>query len=79
MASTPNDTWDAWNWNSIGDTGLVDFSFDGGATWNQAFGSTRYAFDVLVGGGGVPEPGTFLMLGSGVLAAAGVIRRKINL
>jgi len=77
MASTPNDTWDAWNWNSIGDVGLVDFSFDGGQNWQQAQGATRYAFQILSGGNtGVPEPGTLVMLGSGALAVAGVIRRR---
>jgi hypothetical protein len=79
MASTPNDTWDAWNYNSIGDTGLVDFSFDGGASWNQAFGATRYAFDVLVGGSPTPEPGTLVMLGTGVLALGGAFRRRLGL
>jgi hypothetical protein len=78
MASTPSDTWDAWNWNSIGDTGLVDFTFDGGTTWNQAFGATRYAFQILTGTTTTPEPGTLVMLGTGVLAMAGVIRRKFN-
>jgi hypothetical protein len=77
-ASAPGDTWDAWNWNSIGDTGLVDFSFDGGVNWNQAQGATRYTFEIFAGAG-VPEPGTFLMLGSGVLAVAGAFRRKLGL
>ncbi|SRR5579872_20082 len=77
MASAPNDTWDAWNWNSIGDTGLVDFSLDGGQTWNQAPGSTLYTFDVLGNtGGSVPEPASMVMFGSGLLAAAGMIRRR---
>jgi len=31
------------------------------------------------GGGTVPEPGSILLFGSGVLCAAGVIRRKLNL
>ena len=34
---------------------------------------------VSVSAGAVPEPGTILLLGSGVLGLAGVIRRKINL
>jgi hypothetical protein len=39
-------TWDAWNWNAQNATGLVDFTLDG-VNWNQAPGSTLYAFDVL--------------------------------
>ena len=77
MASTPSDTSDAWNWNSIGDTGLVDYTFDGGATWNQAFGNTRYAFQVLASP--VPEPGTLMLFGSGIIGLAGILRRKVNL
>jgi hypothetical protein len=77
MASTPRDTWDAWNFNSIGDTGLVDFTFDGGTTWHQAPGSTRYAFQVLANP--VPEPGTLMLFGSGIIGLAGILRRKINL
>jgi hypothetical protein len=30
------------------------------------------------GGGGVPEPGTLMMLGSGVIGLAGTLRRKLN-
>lgn len=32
----------------------------------------------LGGGGGVPEPGTLVMLGSGALGFAGLLRRKLN-
>jgi hypothetical protein len=80
MVSAPDPTWDAWNYNSTGDVGLVDYTFDGGQTWNQAPGSTRYAFDVLGGGGGggVPEPASLIMFGSGLLAAAGTIRRRFQ-
>ncbi len=76
VASTPNDTWDAWNWNSINDIGQVDYTTDG-VNWNAAPGSTLYTFQILATG--VPEPGTFVMLGSGVLAIAGVFRRKLGL
>jgi hypothetical protein len=43
------------------------------------FDGTVSGFRVYGGGGGVPEPGTFVMLGSGVLAAAGILRRKLGL
>ena len=39
-----NDTWDAWNWNSVGDSGT--FAFDTGSGWALA-GATRGAFDVI--------------------------------
>jgi hypothetical protein len=72
-----DDAWEAWNENTQNVTGLL--LQDSGSGWNSFPGSTLGAFDVLTGSGGVPEPGTFLMMGSGVLAAAGVFRRKINL
>jgi hypothetical protein len=42
--------------------------------WNQYDGTiTGFRID-----SGVPEPGTFVMLGSGILAAAAGLRRKFN-
>ncbi len=76
VGSTPNDTWDAWNWNSINDIGQVDYTQDG-VNWTQVQGATLYTFQIL--STGVPEPGTFVMLGSGVLAIAGVFRRRLGL
>ena len=32
-----------------------------------------------IGGSSVPEPGTLVMFGSGIIGLAGVLRRKINL
>lgn len=69
--------WEAWNLNNTGAVGLL--LQDSGGGWVQFPDNDMGAFDVLTGGGGVPEPGTFVMLGSGVLAAAGMIRRKFNL
>lgn len=69
--------WEAWNMNSTGATGLL--LQDSGNGWNSFPGQTDGAFDVITGGNtGVPEPGTLVMLGSGVLAAAGAFRRKFN-
>jgi PEP-CTERM motif len=63
-----------------GFTNLVSVAYDQG-TNSGYFGSqdTAYQFDnVVVSGSSVPEPDTLLMLGSGVLAAAGALRRKLN-
>ncbi len=79
LLSAPSDTWDAWNFNSTGDKGLVVQSTDGGATWHLADNGApgtqnRSAFDVLTNP--VPEPGSLALLGSGVLVLAGNLRRK---
>lgn len=70
--------WNAWNLNDQGATGIDLFSNDG-HNWNNNGVQSLGAFRILSGQGGVPEPGTFVMLGSGVLAAAGAFRRKLNL
>ena len=71
-------SWNAWNWNSQGVNGLDLYSTDGGVTWNSnGTGFALGAFDVL--GTQVPEPGTTLMLGSGLLAVAAAFRRKLGL
>jgi len=71
-------TWDAWDWNITGATGIDLFSTDNMNSWTNNGIQTLGAFRVLGQPTGVPEPGTLIMLGSGVLAAAGVIRRKFN-
>lgn len=71
-----NDEWAAWNLSNS-DVGLL--LQNSGSGWNQFFGEQEGGYDVLTGGVGTPEPGTFVMLGSGVLALAGAFRRKINL
>jgi hypothetical protein len=74
----------AWNpqdgtlWMVSGITGdLVQYSTAG------AFLSTGPNVGYTLGGefneGTVPEPGTLVMFGSGILGLAGVVRRKINL
>lgn len=72
-------TWNAWNLNDQGATGLDLFSRDNGNSWNSNGIQSLGAFRILSGDAGVPEPGTLVMLGSGVLAAAGAFRRKLGL
>ena len=57
------DTWDAWNWNTIGEAGTI--VANGGSGWSAFPDSTLPAFDVLGNQSSnvrVPEPGTLLLL-----------------
>jgi hypothetical protein len=68
-----SDTDVAWNWNSTGDSGTYEtYSFYYG--WVTHSG-TRGAYDVL-GTSTVPEPGTMLLLGSGLASLIGLRRRR---
>jgi hypothetical protein len=66
-----SNTWDAWNLNNTGATGLI--AFDNGTGFFGVSGRTLSAFDVL----GVPEP-TTLALVSGGLALLLVRRRRAS-
>ncbi len=69
----------AWN-NDSGDGSLL------GSNWNNegcadntgACGNAAWVVNYGAGGGTTPEPSSILLLGSGVLGLAGVIRRKLK-
>lgn len=75
-AETDPGTEQAWMFSYQDQTGPGAFNQLGSITgpWNQ-FNSTNVGFRV---DGQVPEPGTLIMLGSGIVAAAAGLRRKFN-
>jgi hypothetical protein len=65
------------NWAGINE---VDFTPSGGTNhgWNGS-GEHFIIDNLTINGAGVPEPGTLVMLGSGVVGLAGILRRKMSL
>ena len=73
--SNPN-TWTLQNVTCDVDPSKTLMGF---SIWGSGPNHISYVDDASITSNGVPEPGTLVMLGSGVLAAAAGIRRRIRL
>jgi hypothetical protein len=67
--------WQAFSYNFVATNTSVTFLFHSYGT-NYEPGVDAFS---ITGGTSTPEPGTLVMLGSGVIGLAGMLRRKINL
>ena len=67
----------AWN-NDSGDGSLLGQNWNNEGCADNTGLCGQAAFSVTYGGGGTtPEPSSFILLGSGVLGLAGIVRRKL--
>ncbi len=59
-------------------TQLVTQTDDGFLSWKSPDEKTEYEITDAVWEGPIPEPGTFLLLGSGLLGSVGVLRKRYS-
>lgn len=67
-----------WNFENVTSDVDAGKTLMGFSIWGSGPGHVTYFDDASITSNAVPEPGTLVMLGSGILAAAAGIRRKFN-